>query len=338
MPGHQCGSPPGTSDFLPRGVPSPCIRITLRSPVSPPAPRAHCQGGPLIQGAATSACSPQRSGPPQVASQHANTDKTDRKRCKPGILKEWEPQSVPLSTCKTPKEASHPNRAPVTPPSLWGILQPPLPHQSSCSVAPQTPDTGSPGWACCLGRGFLHFLLHWWMSLISVNRGQACLNTNGSLEGGCDHSEINALSQSCYKMYVLTRGTFCCVTECRTISMGQGQEVHARKLIQMSMQQVRGRGQALLRQHFRGCVSGRGPAQDHRSAGEAVCLRPSPFPLRLCVNLWLPVTLQPRASLLLTSPQKACFVFRGVSSILVSLILFGQFGIPAGPYGYTSSS
>lgn len=29
------------------------------------------------------------------------------------------------------------------------------------------------------------------------------------------------------------------VAECRTISMGQGQEYHARKLIQMSMQQVR---------------------------------------------------------------------------------------------------
>ena len=33
-----------------------------------------------------------------------------------------------------------------------------------------------------------------------------------------------------------------CVAECRTISMGQGQEVHARKLIQMSMQQVCNQG------------------------------------------------------------------------------------------------
>lgn len=37
-----------------------------------------------------------------------------------------------------------------------------------------------------------------------------------------------------------------CVAECRTISMGQGQEVHARKLIQMSMQQVCSQGAPLF--------------------------------------------------------------------------------------------
>lgn len=50
--------------------------------------------------------------------------------------------------------------------------------------------------------------------------------------------ELFFLSQSCYKIYILSQWSFSYVTECRTISMGQGQEVHARKLIQVSMQQV----------------------------------------------------------------------------------------------------
>lgn len=48
------------------------------------------------------------------------------------------------------------------------------------------------------------------------------------------------------KIGILLLWASSCVTECRTISMGQGQEVHARKLIQMSMQQVCNQGPPLF--------------------------------------------------------------------------------------------
>jgi hypothetical protein len=104
-------------------------------------------------------------------------------------------------------------------------------------------------------------------------------------------------SQPCYKTCILSSWTFLCVAECRTISMGQGQEVHARKLIQMSMQQVHTQAPFLLL--FCLCPS----PQWGEAAFPMCCL----LILRTCfartVSFWLPMNFK------LHSPMESLFHF-----------------------------
>lgn len=139
-------------------------------------------------------------------------------------------------------------------------------------------------------RWFLQFLLH---SSLSSTQPEVRPIWIGSFLETMTIQKL-FLSQSHYKIFVWSEWTFSCVTECRTISMGQGQEVHARKLIQMSMQQVCSKGLCLLT-HCACCSSGHlvnlGPPQ--RGVKHSACDAQSFLPFLFmhiestCDYLWI---------------------------------------------------
>lgn len=159
-----------------------------------------------------------------------------------------------------------------------------------------------------LSRWFLQFLLH---SSLSSTQPEVRPIWIGSFLKAMTIQKL-FLSQSHYKIFVLSWWTFSYVTECRTISMGQGQEVHARKLIQMSMQQVRSEGAWLL-MHRSCCSSGHlvylGPPQ--RRVKHSACDAQSFFPFLFmyiestCDCLWI-LNLKLGCS---RQPQKSMFYF-----------------------------